>query len=176
VEFPDGTPAPGTLPKPGGGVGAETIVVAAIYSLMMAASGGLVFYVSVRRISTPVDMGSAVPASSFFLAALAAAALLALNVMWLAVPAALLVLGLVHLRQSARLTWRPTVAWIGAVASSVAIGWLNIYFFNHWDGYGGPYWRALVAAIGQLAAGAAMIALIAASARRPAPTTGRSGG
>jgi hypothetical protein len=138
VEFTDGTPVPGALARePGGGVAVETIVVAGIHSLMMAAFGGFVFYVSVRHISTSIDANSYVPASSFVLAAPVAAVLLALNVMWLAVPAALLVMGLMHLRQTTRLTWRPTVAWIGAVAASVAIGWLNIYFFNHWDGYGG---------------------------------------
>jgi hypothetical protein len=173
VEFTDGTRVPGALARePGGGVGVETIAVAAIYSLMMAALGGFVFYVSVRSVATPLDTGSYVPARSFVLAALVAAVLLALKVMWLAVPAALLVMGLMHLRQTACLTWRPTVAWIAAVAAGGAIGWLNIYFFDHWDGHGGPYWPALIAAIGQLAAGCAMIALIAASARRAAPTAG----
>jgi hypothetical protein len=108
----------------------ETGTVAAVYSLLLAACGGFVFYASVR----PVPMPSGVLDIPWF------AVLLALAITWLAVPVALLALGLAYLRPA------------------------------------GPQWRSLVAAGGQLAAGAAMIALLAASARKATPTAGTADG
>jgi hypothetical protein len=71
------------------------------------------------------------------------------------------------------------VTWTCAVAAGFAIGWVNLHDYAHWLATArwivtmqlppyprpaGPEWRPLIAAGGQLAAGAAMIALIAASA------------
>jgi hypothetical protein len=154
--------------------GVETGTVAAVYSLMLAACGGFVFYASVR----PVPMPSGFLDVPWF------AVLLALAITWLAAPVALLALGLVHLRQGGRLRWRPAVTWACAVAAGFAIGWVNLHDYAHWLAWArwivtmqlapyprpaGPQWRPLIAAGGQLAAGAAMIAVIAASARKAAP-------
>jgi hypothetical protein len=112
------------------------------------------------------------------------AVLLVLAITWLAVPVALLVLGLVHLRQCAHLRWRPAVTWACAVAAGFAIGWVNLRDYAHWLAWARwivtmqlppyprparPQWRPLIAAGGQLAAGAAMIALMVASARKATP-------
>jgi hypothetical protein len=89
------TPAPGILaPK---AFGIETGTVAAVDSLMLAACGGFVFYASVR----PVPMPSGFLDFSWF------AVFLALAIMWLAVPVALLVLEVAYLRQGARPRWWP---------------------------------------------------------------------
>jgi hypothetical protein len=51
------------------------------------------------------------------------------------------------------------------VAAGAVIGWKNLHYA--WVGNdAGPFWHALMTAAGQLAAGAAMIALVATSARR----------
>jgi hypothetical protein len=159
----------------------ETGTVAAVYSLLLAACGGFVFYASVR----PVPMPSGVLDIPWF------AVLLALAITWLAVPVALLALGLAYLRQGARLRWRLAVTWACAVAAGFAVGWVNLHDYAHWLAWArwivtmqlppyprpaGPQWRSLVAAGGQLAAGAAMIALIAASARKATPTAGPADG
>ena len=155
----------------------ETGTVAVVYSLVLAACGGFVFYASVR----PVPMPSGFLDVPWF------AVLLALAVTWLAAPVALLVLGLAHLRQHGRLRWQPAVTWACAVAAGFAIGWVNLHDYAHWLTWArwivtmrlppyprpaAPQWRPLIAAGGELAAGAAMVALTAAWARKAAPMAG----
>jgi hypothetical protein len=145
------------------------MTIAVIYSLTMAANGALVFYESVWPIPVPTAISDS--PHGLFLAMDLAAVLWAVNLMWLVMPAALLILGLVHLHQTAYLAWRPGAAWTGVVAVSVAAGWQNIYCFDHWSGYG-VYWRALIAAICQVAAGTAIIVLTVVTARREHRSTG----
>jgi hypothetical protein len=99
---------------------------------------------------------------------------------------ALLILGLAHLHQRARLKWWPAVAWVAAVAAGMAIGVVimhdfGLLFTTYPQGLDGsplgpsrfapdvPYWQALIAAGGQLAASAVMIALITALSRIATP-------
>lgn len=141
---------------------------------MLATGGGCVFYASIWPVSIPVE---------YFIDLRWAAAYVVLAIVWLLCPAALLILGLVHLHQRACLKWRLAVAWVGAVAASMAIGVVIMHDFGLWaaaypedlDGSppgpsrfapGGPYWQALIAAGGQLAVGAVMIALLTVSARK----------
>ena len=172
VNTPVRTPS---APRPlASGVAAETIVVSAIYSLLLATGGGCVFYASIWHVSI---------SAGYFTDPPWAAAYLLLAIVWLLCPVALLILGLVHLHRRARLKWWPAVAWVGAVAASMAIGVVILHDFGllfsayprDLDGSplgpsrfapGGPYWQALIAAGGQLAVGAVMIALLIASARK----------
>lgn len=99
---------------------------------------------------------------------------------------ALLILGLVHLHQRARIKWWSAVAWVGTVAAGMAIGVLIMHDFGllftaypkDLDGSplgpsrfapATPYWQALIATGGQLAVGAVMIALISALSRKAMP-------
>jgi hypothetical protein len=106
--------------------------------------------------------------------------LLGFTIVWLLVPVPLLILGLVHQHQSRDFRWWPPVAWVGLVAAGAVIGWKNLHYA--WVGNDvGPFWHALMTAAGQLAVGAAMIALVAISAAergwapsqlaRPVPAT-----
>lgn len=146
--------APAAPESAGGSLGAEAITAAVAYSLVLAACGGVTFWASVSPALAPGSLG-------FGWAALLAALLLAVRVMWVALPAVLLVLGLVHLRKGGRLGWLSAAAWVGAVAAATVAGWQNLYCLYQWNGVSAPYWHALIAAAAQLAAGAAMIVLIA---------------
>jgi len=180
VELPVDTPVPApSRPKPQDGrAGANAVAFVILYSLALAAGGGYVFYASIRPVSIPTGYG--VPFTDFpwLLAFLVLAAL------WLVGPVALLIAGLIHLRQYARHQWWSALAWVGVLAAGAAIGYVimrdcRLLFSSYprdLDGSplgpsrfapGRPYWRALIAAGGQLAAGAVMIALITASARPP---------
>jgi hypothetical protein len=97
-----------------------------VYSLMLAACGGFAFYASVW----PVPMPSGDVFDFPWIAVL-----VVLAVTWLAVPVALLVLGLVHLRQGTRLRWRPAAAWAGAVTAGLGAGWVNLHDYGQWLGY-----------------------------------------
>jgi hypothetical protein len=159
----------------------STAAFAGMYSVMLAACGGFVFYASIRPVSIPEGI--------FDLPWVVALTVVA--VMWLVLPVPLLVLGLVSLHQSRRLGWRPAAAWTIALAAAVAIGYANLLDFGHWFGLNAHDigwapppcfpswpppscessvirldWQPLIVACGQLAAGAVMIALIAALTRR----------
>lgn len=172
--------APLALKQHVSGGGAWVIVVSVVYSLILATGGGYVFYASIRPVSIPAGYGA--PLIDFPWAA----AYLLLAVVWLLGPVALLVLGLAHLHQRARLKWWPAVAWVGAVAAGVAIGAVIMHDFGllftaypqDLDGSplgpsrfapDTPYWQALIAAGGQLAVSAVMIALITALSRTATP-------
>jgi hypothetical protein len=172
-------------------VGVSTATFAAMYSLMLAACGGFVFYTSIRPVSIPegiLDWPWVM-------------ALTVVAVIWLVLPMPLLVLGLVSLHRSRRLRWRPAAAWTIAVVVAVAIGYANLLGFGHWFGLnahdigwasppcfpsGSPPscessvirldWQPLIVAGGQLAAGGVMIALIAALTRRAVSMNGAADG
>lgn len=179
VELPGDTPVPApSAPQPDiSWAGATAIAFVILYSLTLAAGGGAVFYASIRPVSIPT--GYFAPLIEF---PWSAAALL-LAAAWLVGPVALLITGLIHLLQKARRTWWSALAWVGALAAGTAIGYVitNEYgllftaYPKDLDGSplgpsrwapGTPYWQALMAAGGQLALGAIMIALITASTRR----------
>jgi hypothetical protein len=159
-------------------MGASTAAFAFIYSMMLAACGGFVFYTSIRPVSIPEGI--------FDWPWVMAVTVVAVS--WLILPVPLLVLGLVSLRQSRRLRWRPAAAWTIAVAGAVAIGYANLIEFGHWFGLNahdigysppcspscqpssiGLNWQPLILAGGQLAAGALIIVLIAALTREAVP-------
>jgi hypothetical protein len=101
---------------------------------------------------------------------------------WALGPLFLLVLGLIDLRRRTSFRWWFTVGWLITVAASMAVGLVVLHDFGllfsayplDLDGTpltpsrfapGGPYWPALLAAVGQLAVCAIMIALVAALSR-----------
>jgi hypothetical protein len=166
-------------PKPGDrALKAWTIAVSVVYSLILAAGGGYVFYASIRPVSIPAG----------YFAALADFPWLAGNLLLVAVlvlgPVMLLVLG-IDLRLRARITRWFVVGWLSALAGGTAIGLLIMHDFGllfttyprDLDGSplgpsrfdpGAPYWQALIAAGGELAVGAIMIVLVAALPRKDA--------
>jgi hypothetical protein len=165
------------------GDGAWVIVVSVVYSLILATGGGYVFYASIRPVSIPTGYGF--PLIDFPWAA----AYLLLAVVWLLGPVALLILGLAHLHQRARLKWWPAVALVSTVAAGMAIGVVIMHDFGllftayprDLDGSplgpsrfapDTPYWQALIGASGQLAVSAVMIALITALTRTAKPMVG----
>jgi hypothetical protein len=167
-----------STPKPDiSWAGASAIAFALLCSLTSAAGGGYVFYASIRPVTIAMGYGAD------FLDIPWIAAALGILASWLLGPVLLLIAGWIHLLAPARRNWRSAVAWVIAVAAGSAIGYVisNEYalLFSAYpkdlDGSplgpsrwapGTPYWQALVAACGQLAVGAVMIALIAASVRK----------
>jgi hypothetical protein len=167
------------LPQPGGGAVKEwTIAVSVVYSLALAAGGAYVFYASIRPVSIPTGYFAGLADFPWEAAYLSLGAVLVIG------PVMLLALG-IDLRVKARLTWWFVVGWLGALAAGTAIGLLTMHGFGllftayprALDGSplgpsrfdpGAPYWRALIAAGGQLAVGAILIALIAALSRKDA--------
>jgi hypothetical protein len=154
---------------------------AALYSLTLAACGGFVFCTSIRPVSIAEGVFDWPWVAAFTVVA----------VTWLVLPVPLLILGLVSLHHGRRLKWRLAAAWTIAVAVAVAIGYANVLDFGHWFslnthdiGWAPPPcspsgsslsctssdsqldWPPLLAAGGELAAGAVMIALIAVRTRR----------
>jgi hypothetical protein len=133
-----------------------------LYSLTLAAGGGYVFYASIRPASTGAEFGAPFIDLPYAL----------LGIAWAVGPVALLITGLPCLHKAAPDNWRPAAAWAGAVAAGRATGYLIVH------GYGllvsasrnapgaSPYWQVLIATAGQLAVGAAMVALITASTRK----------
>jgi hypothetical protein len=100
----------------------ETVTFAAVQSLVLAAGGGYLFCASVRAVPGPggyFDFGWT-------------AAIVVLAVVWLIAFAVLLVLGLAHMRRSARVGPWLLSAWVIVVAGSTAIGWWNIRYFGLW--------------------------------------------
>lgn len=175
VELSVSTPAPtpSALTPRDSADQAWTIVVSGLYSLILAAGGGYVFYASIRPVSIPAGYGAV------FLDGPWEAAYLLLAVVWLLGSVVLLALGLLILHQSARLKWWSAVAWVGAVAAGAAIGVVILHDFGllftayprDFDGSplgdsrfapGGPYWQALIAAGGELAVGVVEIVLVTA--------------
>ena len=177
MEFPADEPVSASpAPQPDiGWTGAVALALVLMNSLTLAAGGGYVFYASIRPVSIPMGFGTPLINLPWV-----AAALLILGA-WLLGPAALLITGVIHLLRTARR--RAAVAWAGTLAAGTAIGYVI------WHGYrllltaypkdfdgsalgpsrwapGAPYWPALIATVGQCAAGVIMTALITAPARR----------
>jgi hypothetical protein len=151
--------------------GEWAIAVTLICSLVLAAGGGYVFYASIRPVSIETGYGSVL----FDWPWLLAFSILAAT--WVAGPVILLVLGLVQLLRQARHRWRSAAGWLVMLAADAALGFLILHgyrlLFSAGEPLGpsrwapaGPYWPALVAAGGELAVGAILIALASASARR----------
>ena len=149
--------------------------IAVLVSLALAAGDGSVFYASIHHVSVQMGYFSFLDSWHLVYSALALA--------WLLGSAALLILGLVHLRQRARLRWWSALAWAGAVASGMVVGRVilddyGLLFSSYPKDLDGsplgpsrwvpatPYWHALIVAGGQLAIGAVMIVLINALSRR----------
>jgi hypothetical protein len=170
VELPVDTTVSGALlPERGRRAAGEwAIAVAMICSLVLAAGGGYVFYASIRPVSIPAGL---FPITDFPWVL----AFLLLAAAWVAGPVILLVLGLVHLLRHACHRWRSAAGWLVALAGDIAIGFLVMHGYRllfsaaplDLDGTplgpsrwapAGPYWMALAAA-GELAAGAVLIAL-----------------
>jgi hypothetical protein len=179
VELPVDTPVPApSAPKPDiSWARANAIAFVILYSLTLAAGGGYVFYASMRPVSIPTGYGAP------FIDFPWMAANLLMAVAWAAGPVALLIVGLIHLLRTAHRKWWSALAWVGALAAGTAIGYVIMHDYGllltayprDLDGSplgpsrfapGTPYWQALIAAGGQLAVGAAMIALVTASARK----------
>jgi hypothetical protein len=165
------------MPKPGGeAVKAWTIAVSVVYSLILAAGGGYVFYASIRPVSIPTGYFSE------FLDGPWEVASVLLFAVWVVGPVMLLALG-IDLRLHNRSTWRFAVGWLSALAGGTAIGLLIRHDFGQLftayprdlDGSplgpsrfdpGSPYWQAFIAAGGEIAVGVIMIALVAALSRK----------
>lgn len=180
MALPVETPAPApSAPKPDiSWAGASAIAFVLLYSLTLAAGGGYVFYASIRPVSIPAGYGAGILDLPW------SVAYLLLGAAWLAGPVVLLIAGFIHLLRPARRKWRPAVAWVGVLAAGTAIGYVIMHGYGLlWfapypedlDGSplgpsrwapGAPYWPTLIAAVGQLAVGAVMMALIAASTRK----------
>ena len=176
MELPVDTTVSGALlPERGRWAAGEwAIAVAISCSLVLAAGGGYVFYASLRPISIAEGYGAVLFDFPWILAFLVLAAA------WVAGPVILLVAGLVHLLRHARHRWWSAVGWLVAVAGDIAIGFLVMHGYRllfsaaplDLDGTplgpsrwapAGPYWLALVAAGGELAVGAVLIALVSPS-------------
>lgn len=187
MELPGGTSAPApSVPSPDiGWAGAFTLAFVISYSLTLAAGAGYVFYASIRPVSIPVGYGEP------FIDFPWTAAGLLLAAAWLAGPVALLIAGLISLLHAAHRKWRSAAAWLGVLAAGTAIGTVIVHDYGllfsaypqDLDGSplgpsrwapGTPYWQDLIAAAGELAVGAVMIALIIASARRGATAANRA--
>jgi len=161
-------------PEPGArAVEQWTAVVAIIYSLTLAAGAGYVFYASIRPVTIATGYFAELADDPWVLA------FLVLLAMWVVGPVILLVLVLIDLLHPARLRWWFAVGWLIVPTASAAIGRVILHDFlllltafpRDTDGTplgpsrfapGAPYWQALIAASGQLAVGAIMIALIVA--------------
>ena len=156
------------------GAGEWAIAVTMICSLVLASGGAIVFYASLWPVSIGTGYFAVVGDFPWLLAYLLLAAA------WVAGPVILLVLGLVHLLRHARHRWWSAAGWIAALAAGVAAGFLIMHgyrlLFSAYprDSAGEPlgpsrwaprepYWLALVAAGGELAVGAILIALVKAS-------------
>jgi hypothetical protein len=168
-------------PEPGGrAVGQWTTAVAIIYSLILAAGAGYVFYASIRPVTIATGYFAELADYPWVLA------FLVLLAVWVVGPVALLVLGVIELLHPPRLGWWFAVGWLIALTGSTAIGRVILHDFDllltafprDTDGTplgpsrfapGAPYWQALIAASGELAVGAIMIALIVASSRKAVP-------
>ena len=180
MELPaDSSETARSAPKPDiGWAGAIALGFALLYTLTLAAGGGYVFYASIRPVTLATGLGAGfeLPWISAYLALLAA---------WLVGPAALLVIGLIHLLPAARRNWRLVMAWVGTLAAGTAIGYVihhdYLLLFRSYpvcpDGSGdacgpsrwapgAPYWQAVAATFAQLAVGFVMTALITAQTRR----------
>lgn len=166
------------MPEPGGrAVEQWTATVAVVYSVILAAGAGYVFYASIRPVTIATGYFAELADYPWVLA------FLVLLAVWVVGPVALLVLGLIDLLHYARLRWWFAVGWPIALTGGTAIGRVILHDFGllltafprDTDGTplgpsrfapGAPYWQALIAACGQLAVGAIMIALIVACSRR----------
>jgi hypothetical protein len=176
MELPLDPMLSGALPPERGHrtAGALTIAVTLIYSLVLAAGGGYVFYASIRPVSIATGYFSVLFDFPWVVAFLLLAAA------WVAGPVILLVLGLIHLLRQARHRWRSAADWVVALAAGTAVGFLILHDYHllftayprdiageplgpsRWAP-GRPYWLALVTAGGELAVGAVLIALVNAS-------------
>jgi hypothetical protein len=176
MELPVDTAASGALPpeRDRRTAGEWAIAVTMICSLVLAAGGGYVFYASIRPVSISTGYFAVVGDFPWLLAYLVLAAT------WVAGPAILLVLGLVHLLRQVRHRWWSAAGWIVALAANVPTGFLIMHGYrllfsayptdsageplgpSRWTP-GGPYWLALAAAGGELAVGVILIALVNAS-------------
>jgi hypothetical protein len=178
VVLPSDSPVPARpAPQPDiSRAGATAIAFAILYSLALAAGGGYVFYASIRPVSIDVSYGAPLVDLPW------AAAAVLLAAAWAAGPVALLISGLLHLCRAARRKRQAAAAWLAALAAGTSTGYLILHGYrllataspklpdgtplgpSRWAP-GSPYWPSLIAAAGQLAVGAAMIALIIATAR-----------
>jgi hypothetical protein len=174
-------------PEAGGRtVGEWTAAATVIYSLILAAGAGYVFYASIRPVTIPTGYFAEFADYPWLLA------FLVLLAVWVLGPLVLLVLGLVKLLQHERRRWWFAAGWLSALAGATAIGRVIVHDFvllltafpRDVDGTplgpsrfapGAPYWQALIAASGELAVCAIMITLIVALPRKavsrdPRPT------
>jgi hypothetical protein len=168
----DTTVSGALLPERGRREAGEWAIAAAIScSLVLAAGGGYVFYASIRPISIAEGYGAVLLDFPWIMAYLVLAAA------WVAGPVILLVLGSVHLLRPARHRWWSAAGWLVALAGDIAFGFLVMHGYrllfsaapldldrtplgpSRWAP-AGPYWLALVAAGGELAVGAVLIALV----------------
>lgn len=176
MELPAETTVSRVLPPERGrrAAGEWTIAVTIISSLVLAVGGGYVFYASIRPVSIAEGYGSVLVDFPWILA------YWVLTAAWVGGPVILLVLGLTHLLRHARHRWRSAACWLITLAASAAIGFLIMHGYrllfsaypadsageplgpSRWAP-GGPYWLALVAAAGELAVGAVLVALVSAS-------------
>ncbi len=162
-------------PQRGRGViGDWTIAVTIACSLTLTAGALYVFYASIQPVSISEGYGAVLFDFPWMLAYLTLAAV------WLGSPVILLVLGLVHLLRHARHRWWSAACWLILLAAGVGTGFLVMHGYrllflayptdtageplgpSRWAP-AGPYWLALAAAVGELAVGAVMIALVSAS-------------
>lgn len=176
MELPAETTVSRVLPPERGrrAAGEWTIAVTIISSLVLAVGGGYVFYASIRPVSIAEGYGSVLVDFPWILA------YWVLTAAWVGGPVILLVLGLTHLLRHARHRWRSAACWLITLAAGAAIGFLIMHGYrllfsaypadsageplgpSRWAP-GGPYWLALVAAAGELAVGAVLVALVSAS-------------
>lgn len=172
MELPGQTTVPGVLPPERGRsrVGEWTIALTIICSLVPAAGAGYVFCASIWPVSLDTGYGAVFLDWPWVLA------YLTLLAAWAGGPVILLVLGLIHVVRHARHRWRSAACWLILLAAGAAVGFLVIHDYrllfsaaptddsgealgpSRWAP-GGPYWPALVAAAGELAVGALLIAL-----------------
>jgi hypothetical protein len=146
-----------------------TIAVSISCSLVLAAGGGYVFYASMRPVSIAEGYGAVLLDFPWIMAGLVLVAT------WVGGPVILLVPGLIQLLRHARHRWRSAACWLIVLAADVATGFVILHgyrllFFAYptdIDGEplgpsrwapGGPYWLALLAAGGELALCAILIA------------------
>src|SRR5579862_2816127 len=145
-------------PESGGRAVADwTAAAAVVYSLILAAGAGYVFYASIRPVTIPTGYFSELADYPWVLA------FLVLLAVWVVGPLVLLVLGLVELLQHARRRWWFAAGWLRALAGGTVIGRVILHDFDllltafprDTDGTplgpsrfapGAPYWQALIAA------------------------------